>query len=56
MPGWFEDQSPERQQFDALMVAVEAPAATLAGVVVAELRPGNRGAVVEQLRYLANLI
>jgi hypothetical protein len=38
------------------MVAVEAPAAKLAGIVTAELRPGDRGAVVEQLRYLANLL
>ena len=38
------------------MAAVEAPAAKLAGMVTAELRPGDQGAVVEQLRYLANLI
>jgi hypothetical protein len=56
MRGWFEDQSPEHRQFDALMAAVEAPAARLAGIVTAQLRPGDRGAVVEQLRYLANLI
>ena len=56
MHGWFDDQPPGRQQFDALMAAVEAPAARLAGIVAAQLRPGDRGAVVEQLRYLANLI
>ena len=38
------------------MLAVEAPAAKLAGIIAAQLRPGDRGAVVEQLRYLANLI
>jgi hypothetical protein len=56
MRGWFEDQSPEHRQFDALMAVVEAPAAKLARVVAAQLRPGDRCAIVEQLRYLANLI
>ena len=52
----FAGQSPERQQFDALAVVLEADAGKLAQVAAAELRVSDRGAVVEQLRYLANLI
>lgn len=49
-------QTPEKQQFDALLLAVDGSAARLAGEVARRLHPSNRGAVAEQLRYLANLI
>lgn len=52
----FPGHTSQRQTFDALAVVVEADASQLAEIAVAELRPGDRFAVAEQLRYLANLI
>lgn len=49
-------QSPERQAYDALLLALEAPAAQLARMVVGRAGPADVVAVVEQLRYLAALI
>lgn len=54
--GLLRGQSPQRQQLDALLLVVESNAAQLAGVVAKELRPGDRGTVVIQLRYLADQI
>jgi hypothetical protein len=49
-------ESPETQQFVALLAAAEADAARLARLVGRELRAGDRAALVTQLRYLASLI
>lgn len=56
MEYWLRTQTPEKQQFDALALVAAAPAAALAGAVVARMTATDAGAVAEHLHYLAALI